>query len=150
MTEWINEYYVWIKFVHYLGFVSWMAGLFYLPRLFVYHAENRDNEGFVRVVKLQEKRLFYSISTPAMIVVILSGSLMLHAHKDVLMVGAGFMHAKLTCALLLIIYHFHNLYCLKALANDSCQKSGRYFRIYNEIPTLLFIIIALMMVVRPF
>lgn len=150
MTEWINEYYAWIKFVHYLGFVSWMAGLFYLPRLFVYHAENKDNEGFVRVVKLQEGRLFWTISTPAMIVAIISGSLMLHAHKEVLMVGAGFMHAKLTCALLLIFYHFHSLYCLKTLAGGSCKKSGRYFRIYNEIPTLLFIIIALMMVVRPF
>ncbi|MDO4674081.1 protoporphyrinogen oxidase HemJ [Campylobacter sp.] len=150
MTEWINEYYAWIKFVHYLGFVSWMAGLFYLPRLFVYHAENKDNEGFVRVVKLQEGRLFWTISTPAMIVAIISGSLMLHAHKEVLMVGAGFMHAKLTCALLLIFYHFHNFYCLKALAKDGCKKSVRYFRIYNEIPTLLFIIIALMMVVRPF
>ncbi|EOA2863856.1 CopD family protein, partial [Campylobacter upsaliensis] len=71
MTEWINEYYAWIKFVHYLSFVSWMAGLFYLPRLFVYHAENRNNEGFVSVVKVQERKLFWTISTPAMIVAII-------------------------------------------------------------------------------
>ncbi|EPD8509919.1 protoporphyrinogen oxidase HemJ [Campylobacter upsaliensis] len=150
MAEWINEYYAWIKFVHYLSFVSWMAGLFYLPRLFVYHAENVHNEGFVSVVKVQERKLFWAISTPAMIVAIISGSLMLHAHKEVLMIGSGFMHAKLTCATLLIFYHIHNFFRLKALANGTSTKSGRYFRIYNEIPTLLFIIIALMMVVRPF
>ncbi|MCX2683490.1 protoporphyrinogen oxidase HemJ [Campylobacter sp. MIT 21-1685] len=150
MTELINEYYFWIKWIHYIAFVSWMAGLFYLPRLFVYHKENIENEGFVKVVKIQERRLYFKIQTPAMILTIISGSLMLHTHKEVLMIGSGFMHAKLTCALLLFFYHIHNYSCLKALANGTCRKSGRYFRVYNEIPTILFALIALMMVVRPF
>lgn len=61
MTEWINDYYFWIKWVHYLAFVSWMAGLFYLPRLFVYHAEHKDNKGFVEVVKKFKKESFIII-----------------------------------------------------------------------------------------
>lgn len=96
-------------------FLGWRV-FFYLPRLFVYHAEHKDNKGFVEVVKIQERKLYYYIQTPAMIVTLITGSLMLHAHKEVLMVGAGFMHVKLTCVTLLIIFHIHNYYCLKALA----------------------------------
>ncbi len=149
MLDFLTNWYLWIKMVHYLAFVSWMAGLFYLPRLFVYHTEHKDNKGFVEVVKIQERKLYFYIQTPAMIVTLISGSLMLHANKA-LMVGSGFMHAKLTCALLLIIYHLQNYYYLKQLQNDTCKKSGKFFRAYNEIPTILFIIIAIMMVVRPF
>ncbi|ECW8955088.1 protoporphyrinogen oxidase HemJ [Campylobacter lari] len=149
MLDFLTDWYLWIKMVHYLAFVSWMAGMFYLPRLFVYHTEHKDNKGFVEVVKIQERKLYFYIQTPAMIVTLISGSLMLHANKA-LMVGSGFMHAKLTCALLLIIYHLQNYYYLKQLQNDTCKKSGKFFRAYNEIPTILFIIIAIMMVVRPF
>ncbi|MCV3382034.1 protoporphyrinogen oxidase HemJ [Campylobacter sp. IFREMER_LSEM_CL2127] len=149
MLDFLNEWYLWIKMVHYLAFVSWMAGLFYLPRLFVYHTEHKDNKGFVEVVKIQERKLYFYIQTPAMIATAITGSLMMMANKDVLMVG-GYMHAKLTCALLLIIYHLQNYYYYRQLQNDTCQKSGKFFRAYNEIPTILFIIIAIMMVVRPF
>ncbi|WP_261545329.1 protoporphyrinogen oxidase HemJ [Campylobacter lari] len=149
MLDFLTDWYLWIKMVHYLAFVSWMAGLFYLPRLFVYHTEHKDNKGFVEVVKIQERKLYFYIQTPAMIVTLISGSLMLHANKA-LMVGSGFMHAKLTCALLLIIYHLQNYYYYRQLQNDTCKKSGKFFRAYNEIPTILFIVIAIMMVVRPF
>ncbi|EAK0980073.1 protoporphyrinogen oxidase HemJ [Campylobacter lari] len=149
MLDFLNEWYLWIKMVHYLAFVSWMAGMFYLPRLFVYHTEHKDNKGFVEVVKIQERKLYFYIQTPAMIATAITGSLMMMANKDVLMVG-GYMHAKLICALLLIIYHLQNYYYYRQLQNDTCQKSGKFFRAYNEIPTILFIIIAIMMVVRPF
>lgn len=146
--EILNEYYLWIKMVHYLSFVSWMAGLFYLPRLFTYHSEHKDNENFVKVVKIQERKLYFYIQTPAMLMSLITGVLMLVLNKDLL--SFGFMHAKLTFVVLMLVYHFHNYLCLRELANDTCQKSGRYFRIYNEIPTLLFIGIAIMIVVRPF
>ncbi|AJC91570.1 hypothetical membrane protein (UPF0093 domain) [Campylobacter subantarcticus LMG 24377] len=149
MLDFLTDWYLWIKMVHYLAFVSWMAGLFYLPRLFVYHVEHKDNKGFVDVVKIQERKLYFYIQTPAMVVTLITGSLMLHANKA-LMVGSGFMHAKLTCALLLIIYHVQNYYYLKQLQNDKCQRSGKFFRAYNEVPTVLFIIIAIMMIIRPF
>lgn len=149
MIDFINNNYYIIKWIHYLAFVSWMAGLFYLPRLFVYHAENKDNQGFVNVVKIQEKKLYFYIQTPAMIATAISGSLMMMVQKDALMVNA-YMHVKLTCALLLIILHFHNLYYLIQIQKNPSFKSGRYFRIYNEIPTILFMIIAYMMVIKPF
>ncbi|WP_291951908.1 protoporphyrinogen oxidase HemJ [Campylobacter sp.] len=148
MLDFLNEWYLWIKMVHYLAFVSWMAGMFYLPRLFVYHSEYNHNKNFVDVVKIQERKLYFYIQTPAMIATIITGALMIMANKYV-MVG-GYMHVKLTCALLLIIYHFQNYYYLRQLHNDTCKKSGKFFRIYNEIPTILFIIIAIMMVVKPF
>lgn len=146
--EILNEYYLWIKTVHYLAFVSWMAGLFYLPRLFVYHAENKDNKGFVEVVKVQERKLYYYIQTPAMIATLITGSLLIIANKDLMTLG--YIHAKFTCAMLLLVYHFHNYLCLRALENDTSNKSGKYFRIYNEVPTLIFIVIVIMMIVKPF
>ena len=146
--EIFSEYYLWIKMVHYLSFVSWMAGLFYLPRLFVYHSEHKDNQGFVEVVKIQEKKLYLYIQTPAMLMSVITGILMLILNKNLL--SFGFMHVKLSLVILLLFYHFHNYFCLKELARDTCKKSGKYFRIYNEIPTLIFIGIAIMMVIRPF
>ncbi|TQR32474.1 protoporphyrinogen oxidase HemJ [Campylobacter sp. MIT 99-7217] len=131
------EHYVWIKAFHYLGFVSFMAGLFYLPRLFVYHAENIQNEGFVSVVKIQERKLFWGINTTAMLATLLSGLLMIALNP--LLMKMPHMHAKLSFALLLLVYYFDNFRYLKQFANDTCKKSGKFFRAYNEVPTLLFI-----------
>lgn len=131
------EYYQWIKALHFLGFISWMAGLFYLPRLFVYHAENMNNKGFVEVVKVQERKLFFAICTPAMFVTIITGLLMLFVNSTLLQVP--YMHAKLTFALLLFVYYLDNFRYLKQLQKDTCMKSGKFFRAYNEIPTLLLI-----------
>mgnify|MGYP004585740297 FL=1 len=136
----INDYYIWFKAFHYMAFVSWMAALFYLPRLFVYHSENKNNAAFVEVVKVQERRLFRGIQTPAMIATVFTGILMLTAHKEILLTQAYF-HAKLTFALLLLLYHFDTARYLKQLQKDSCKRSGKFFRAYNEIPTLLFIAI---------
>ncbi len=145
----LNEYYLWIKTVHYLGFVSWMAGLFYLPRLFVYHREHKDKEAFVEIVKIQERKLYFYIQTPAMLMSFITGILMLILHPGLLST-AGFMHLKLSLVLLLLLYHFHNYLCLKELQKGLYKKSGKYFRVYNEIPTLIFIAIIIAMVVRPF
>ncbi|AJC86999.1 protoporphyrinogen oxidase HemJ [Campylobacter sp. RM16704] len=149
MLNFLNEWYLWIKMVHYLAFVSWMAGMFYLPRLFVYHTEHKDNKGFVEVVKIQEKKLYFYIQTPAMVVTVITGILMIVANVDLLKIG-GYMHVKLTCALLLVFYHFQNYYYYKQLQNNNYQKSGKFFRAYNEVPTILFIIIAIMMIIKPF
>ncbi|TEY03493.1 protoporphyrinogen oxidase HemJ [Campylobacter sp. US33a] len=147
--EIINEYYQWVKWLHYLAFISWMAGLFYLPRLFVYHSENKDNMGFVKVIKIQEEKLYYYIQNPAMIITVLTGILMLIVHKEILL-SHGYIHAKLLFAILLLLYHFDNLRYLKQLKNDTCKKSGKFFRAYNEIPTLLLIGIISMMILTPF
>ena len=142
------EYYLWIKAFHIMSVISWMAMLFYLPRLFVYHAENIDNEGFVKVVKIQEKKLYYFIGVPAFWASLLSGAAMIALSPEMFKTGM-WLHIKLTAALLLIVYHFSLKHFLKKFETDSCTKSGRFFRVYNEIPTLLMIVIVIMAVVKP-
>lgn len=142
------EYYNWIKVFHYASFISWMAGLFYLPRLFVYHVEHYDNKDFVNVAKIQEHKLFYYITQPAMIASVLSGVAMIVLNKDLFTLG--YFHAKLTFALLLVVFHCVMWFYLKQLKNDKCNKSGKFFRISNEVPTLIMIGILIFMIVKPF
>lgn len=142
------EYYDWIKAFHFAAFISWMAGLFYLPRLFVYHMEHYDNKDFVKVVKIQEHKLFYQITQPAMIASVASGIWMIVLNPTLL--SLPYFHAKLTFAFLLVVYHFSCLYYLKQLKADKCKKSGVFFRVNNEIPTLIMICILIFMVIRPF
>ncbi|SMC08886.1 protoporphyrinogen oxidase HemJ [Nitratiruptor tergarcus] len=142
------EYYLWIKAFHIMSIISWMAMLFYLPRLFVYHAEHRSNAGFVEVVKIQEHKLYYFIGVPAFWASVISGGIMIWLNPAMFKSGM-WLHIKLTAALLLILYHFSLRYFLKQFAQDTCQKSGKFFRIYNEVPTILMIIIVIMAVVKP-
>lgn len=141
--------YLWIKALHILSFLSWMAMLFYLPRLFVYHSENKDNTGFVDVVKVQELKLYKYIGNPAMIATVVTGVVLL-VMNPALLKGAGFMHAKITMIILLLGYHFHLNSLRKKLAQGDCNRSGKFFRLYNEVPTILAIFIVVFIVVRPF
>ncbi|MGM0533858.1 MAG: protoporphyrinogen oxidase HemJ [Campylobacterota bacterium] len=143
------EWYLWIKVLHILSFLSWMAMLFYLPRLFVYHRENKDNKGFVDVVKIQEYKLYKYIGHPAMIATVITGILMLVMMPSLLQ-GGGWMHAKITVAVLLIAYHFSLNSLRKKLAEGGCDKSGKFFRFYNEVPTILAIFIVIFVIIRPF
>lgn len=143
------EYYLWIKAFHIMSVLSWMAMLFYLPRLFVYHAEHRENRGFVEVVKIQEHKLFYYIGHPAMIATVGSGLLMICLNPEMFNSG-GWLHAKLTLAALMVVYHYDCRRHLKLLAEDRSTKSGKFFRAYNEIPTILMIGIVIFVIVKPF
>ena len=143
------EYYFYIKAFHVVSFTSWMAVLFYLPRLFVYHAENRDNKGFVSVVCVQERRLYRYIGTPALITTLLTGGALVWLNHAVLSSG-GWLHAKLVVVALLIALHVYCASLMRALANNVCDKSGKFFRILNEMPTLALFAIAFFAVVRPF
>ena len=142
-------YYTWILAFHVMSFVSWMAMLFYQPRLFVYHSENGDNEGFVKVVQRQEYILNKAIGTPAMWATIISGSTMLYLNPAIFQSG-GWMHAKLFFLAFLIAYHFSLEILRKNLIENPHYKSGKWFRFYNEVPTLLMIGIVIMVVVKPF
>ncbi len=142
------EYYNWILAFHVMSIISWMAMLFYLPRLYVYHAEFKDNYGFTEVVKIQEKKLYTFIGIPAFWASLLSGLAMIALNPDLFKSGL-WLHIKLTAVALMILYHFSLGYFLKKFANDTCTKSGKFFRIYNEVPTLLMIIIVIMVVVKP-
>ena len=143
------QYYNWILAFHVMSFTSWMAMLFYLPRLYVYHAEHAANAGFTEVVKIQEDKLFHFIGVPAMWATILSGASMIALNPGLFQSG-GWLHVKLTAALLLIAYHFSLGRFKKKLQTGTCKKSGKFFRMWNEVPTLLMIVIVIMVVVKPF
>jgi len=138
--------YEWTLWFHVISFISWFAVLFYLPRLFVYHAENIDNKGFVAVVKIQEMKLFKYIGVPSMWATIISGSFLIYQ------IGfhGGWLHVKLFfLALLILFFYSMNKYRIEFL-EDRCTKSGKFFRMYNEIPTLLMLVIVAMVVFKPF
>jgi len=142
------EYFNWILAFHVMSFISWMAALFYLPRLFVYHAENADNRGFVEVVKIQEYKLIKYIGTPAMWATIFSGLFMLYLNPAFL--HERWMDIKLATAFLLFIYHISLEVHRKKLLENPKYKPGKFYRFYNEVPTILMIIIVIMVVVKPF
>jgi len=139
--------YNWILWFHVISFISWFAVLFYLPRLFVYHTENIANEGFVKVVKIQEMKLFKYIGVPSMWATILSGAGLIYLGN---WMSAPWLHVKLLFVLFLIIdFYSMNIY-RKQLLEDRCSKSGKFFRMYNEIPTILMLVIVAMVVLKPF
>ena len=143
------EYYTWILAFHVMSFISWMAMLFYQPRLYVYHSEHADNKGFVEVVQIQEYKLIKYIGTPAMWATILSGALMLYLNSSLFHSG-GWLHAKLLFVALLIAYHISLEIHRKKLLQNPHYKPGKFYRFYNEVPTLLMIGIVIFVVVKPF
>lgn len=140
------EYYSWILTFHIVSVMSWMAMLFYLPRLFVYHVENKDKKEFVEVVKIQEFKIYKYIGMPAMWATILSGIAMLALIPEIFQ--NAWIHAKLTAVVLLIAYSYSLEYYRKQLEKDIYLKSGKFFRAYNELPTLLAILIVTYVVVK--
>ena len=137
----------WVLWFHVISFISWFAVLFYLPRLYVYHAENIDNVGFVEVVKIQEYKLYKYIGVPSMWTTILSGSYLIY---EIGFAGNTWLYVKLLFAAFLIIYFFSLEKLRKEFAEDRCSRSGKFFRMYNEVPTLLMLIIVAMVVLKPF
>jgi putative membrane protein len=147
--------YDWIIWFHIISFVSWFAALFYMPRLLVYHAENIDNEGFVEVVKVMEMKIYKYIGIPAMWATVLSGLAMIflstaHYGGVNIMSTGGWMHAKITLVVILMGYFFSLGHFRKKLLNNECTKSGKFFRFYNEVPTILLFIIVAMVIIKPF
>lgn len=139
--------YSWVVWFHILSFISWYAVLFYMPRLFVYHAENIQNEGFVEVVKVMEMKIYKYIGVPAMWATVLSGAYLAY---ELGFGGNGWLHAKIFFVLILIAFFFSLGYFRVKFLNDECTKSGKFFRAYNEVPTLLLLIIVAMVIIKPF
>lgn len=141
--------YNWILVFHIISLVSWFAVLFYLPRLFVYHAENSDNAGFVEVAKVMERKLYKYIGIPGFWGTIISGTLLI-VQNPALLSSGGWLHAKISLVVVLSAYFFHLGRLRHKLATDVCEKSGKFFRVYNEVPTLLLIAIVILVIVKPF
>lgn len=136
-----------IKAFHIIAMVAWFAGLFYLPRLFVYHTQAKDKISIERF-QTMEFRLFYAIMCPAG--VLSSGlGLWLFSYDPSYYAHAGWMQAKLALILLLWIYHGYCGYCVKCFAVKHNHHSTKFYRIFNEIPTLLLFGIVLLAVVKP-
>lgn len=147
--------YNWLIWFHLISLISWFAALFYMPRLFVYHAENADNEGFVKVVKVMEMKIYRYIGLPAMWATVISGVAMIflsasyYGGVNILSTG-GWLHVKIFLVVILMAYFFSLGHYRKKLLDDNCDKSGKFFRAYNEVPTILLLMIIAMVVIRPF
>ena len=146
----MNTYFL-FKSIHIIAVISWMAGLLYLPRIFVYHSEsleNKKSENTTSIFKIMERRLFIYIMNPAMIVSWIFGVLLIYS--------IGFenfntlwLKVKLTLVILLTVYHFFLFYCLKKFTGDTNSYSSKFYKIINEIPTILLILIILIVVFKP-
>ncbi len=142
--------YQWMLWFHIISMVSWFAVLFYLPRLFVYHPENADNAGFIEVVKVMEMKIYKYIGVPAFWATLISGIALIFMYPTNIFTTGGWFHVKLLFVVVLIAYFFSMGYYRTKLLNDNCTKSGKFFRFYNEGPTILLLIIVAMVVVKPF
>lgn len=138
---------IWIKALHILAVISWMAGMLYLPRLFVYHAGVARGSEASETFKVMERRLLKAIINPAMIVTWLSGIYIAYAFGYY---RAGWLHAKIALVLLLSALHGYLVGRVRAFAEDRNDKSQRFYRFINEIPTVLLIGIVILVVVKPF
>tara|TARA_B100001245_G_scaffold143394_1_gene106990 strand:+ start:101 stop:544 length:444 start_codon:yes stop_codon:yes gene_type:complete len=143
--------YLLFKSIHLIAVISWMAGLLYLPRIFVYHSEfieNKKSEDLMSTFKVMERRLFIYIMNPAMIASWIFGILLIHS------VGLEnfnnlWLKLKLFLVILLTIYHFFLFFCLKRFSWNRNLHSSKFYRIINEIPTVLLILIIFIVVFKP-
>jgi len=140
--------YLWIKALHILAIISWMAGLLYLPRLYVYHAMVETGSARDMTFQLMERRLLKAIMNPAMIASFLFGFWMVLLNPD--MLSQGWFHIKLASVLLLAGVHGKFAVMRKAFAEGRANRSDRYYRVWNEVPTVLMIIIVIMVIIQPF
>jgi len=139
--------YEWVKVLHILAVISWMAGLLYLPRLFVYHCGVSAGSEASETFKVMERRLMKAIMTPAMIVTWVFGLWLAYLTNAW---GEAWFIAKLFLVIIMSAMHGFMVGWMKAFAADSNKKESRFFRFANEVPTLLMILIVILVIVKPF
>lgn len=138
--------YLWLKAIHVIFMVTWFAGLFYLPRLYVYHAQ-ANNSGSFELFKIMERRLF-AIMTIGAAITVMFGLWMLIINPTLL--SAAWMHAKLTFIVLLIAYHIWCWKLMRDFRDDNNQHSEKWYRWFNEAPAISLIAIVIFVIVKPF
>ena len=144
----MGDFYLWVKAVHVIAIIAWMAGMLYLPRIFVYHAASPVDSATSETFKVMERRLLRAITTPSMIISLISGAwliLMVPEH-----LSEGWLHAKITLVIAMVAVHGLLARHRRLFADDQNRQSSRYFRILNEVPTALLIGIIIFVIVRPF
>lgn len=142
--------YLWLKALHIIAVITWMAGLFYLPRLYVYHVDAPAGSVQSETFKVMERKLLRYITNPAMIVSLGLGIALLMVPGLINWKTDGWMHAKLTLVLGMVAYHGFLARWRKDFERDQNRRSGKFYRLANEIPTILMILIVLLVVVKPF
>lgn len=149
---WIKEFLIngqsWIMAFHIIAVICWFAALFYLPRLFVYHAMSEDDTSIERF-KIMERKLFRGIANPSMVVTLALGAALFTIYPTYFM-NAAWFQVKIALVLLLVIYHFACLHLLKQFRDDKNNRTHVFYRWFNEIPVLMLIGIVVMVIVRPF
>ena len=139
--------YLLFKSLHLIAVISWMAGLLYLPRIFVYHSETNDNSQKT-VFKTMERKLYNYIMMPAMLFSWFFGILLIHS-LGFSVFSELWMQIKIIAVIILTYYHFTLGKYLRDLAEDNNQKTSKFFRIYNEIPTLILIVVIFVVIFKP-
>ena len=137
-----------LKSLHLISVISWMAGLLYLPRIFVYHAENNSEIKTSEIFKIMEKKLYFYIMTPAMILSWLFGLLLIHS-IGFEQIGQTWMIYKLILVVILTLYHFYLGNILNRFNLDQNNRSHKFYRYINEIPTILLIFIVFVVIFKP-
>ena len=140
--------YLLFKSLHLIAVISWMAGLLYLPRIYVYHSQNNDKQLVSDVFKVMEKKLFFYIMTPAMVFSWIFGLLLIH-EIGFEQLGQKWMILKLVFVTILTVYHFYMGRILVQFKQDTNKHSHKYYRFINEIPTLLLILIIFVVIFKP-
>ncbi len=142
------NYYLLFKSLHLISVISWMAGLLYLPRIFVYHAENSDDKKISDVFKIMEKKLYFYIMTPAMVLSWIFGLLLIHS-IGFQQLGQTWMVSKIIFVILLTLYHFYLGKTLNQFKFDQNTHSHKFYRLINEIPTILLILVVFVVIFKP-
>tara|TARA_B100001146_G_scaffold79899_1_gene70886 strand:- start:66 stop:500 length:435 start_codon:yes stop_codon:yes gene_type:complete len=140
--------YLLFKSLHLIAVISWMAGLLYLPRIFVYHVENSEKEETTKIFEIMEKRLYFYIMRPAMVATWFFGIILIYiSGLDIF--SQLWMHIKLALVIFLTIYHEYLGKCLKSLKLKTNTKTSKFFRIINEVPTIILIFIIFIVIFKP-
>ena len=145
----LAPFYLWIKAFHVMSVIAWMAGMFYLPRLYVYHCDTLPGSAESERFKVMERRLLKQIINPAMIAAWVSGILLVLT-PGVIDWHAGWWHMKLTAVILMSGFHGALSAWRKDFLHDRNRRPARFYRIANEVPTLLMAVIVVMVIARPF
>ena len=140
--------YLLFKSLHLIAVVSWMAGLLYLPRIFVYHVENEDKREATDIFEVMEKRLFFYIMRPAMILAWIFGLILIYLN-GIEIFSQLWMQLKIVLIILLSVYNDYLGKCLLSLKNNTNIRSAKLFRIINEIPTVILIFIVFLVIFKP-
>ena len=141
------NFYLFFKALHLIAIISWMAGLLYLPRIFVYHAETKSDD-VKTTFKVMERRLFVYIMNPAMILSWLFGLILIHS-IGIQSFSEFWLIAKIVLVILLTFYHFFLFNCLNNFSLDRNERSSKFFRVINEVPTVLLIVIVFLVIFKP-